>query len=356
MSSLDSLTTQALDAIAAAADSRALEALRVQYLGKKGEITEQMKTLGSLPPEQRKEFGALVNKAKQAVEDALVKRISDVAAMEMQSQMLAEALDVTLPAPSAPQGAIHPISYVIDEMTAIFALFGFTVSDGPEIENEFHNFDALNISETHPARAMHDTFYLNAERDGKPLLLRTHTSPVQIRSMLSNKPPIRIIAPGRTYRCDSDQTHTPMFHQIEGLVIDKGIHMGHLNGLLRDFLSAYFGLSNVPMRFRPSFFPFTEPSAEVDIGCKRGRDELVIGEGDDWLEILGCGMVHPNVLRNCGIDPEEYQGFAFGCGIERMAMLKYNIPDLRTFYESDLRWLTHYGFSPLSQPSATHGA
>ena len=354
--SLDSLTQQALQAIEAASDTKALETLRVQYLGKKGEITEQMKTLGTLPPEGRKHFGALVNTAKQSVEVALDARIRLLARAEMEAQMQAEGIDVSLPAPTTTQGSIHPITYVIDEMTAIFAQFGFTVADGPEIEDDFHNFDALNIPETHPARAMHDTFYLNAERDGKPLLLRTHTSPVQIRTMLANKPPIRIIAPGRTYRSDSDQTHTPMFHQLEGLVIDKGIHMGHLKGLLHDFLAAYFGIKTVPVRFRPSFFPFTEPSAEVDIGCKRGRDELVIGEGDDWLEILGCGMVHPNVLTNCGLDPNEYQGFAFGCGIERLAMLKYNIPDLRTFYESDMRWLKHYGFAPLAQPSATHGA
>lgn len=356
MSSLDSLTTQALASIDIAADTKALEGLRVQYLGKKGEITEQMKTLGTLPPEERKSFGALVNNAKQQVEAAIEAKLTLLSAAELDAQMQGEAIDVTLPAAPSTQGSIHPITQVIEEMTAIFAQFGFTVAEGPEIEDDFHNFDALNIPESHPARAMHDTFYLKAEKDGKPLVLRTHTSPVQVRTMLSQRPPIRIIAPGRTYRSDSDQTHTPMFHQIEGLVIDKGIHMGHLKGLLHDVLSAYFGLKTVPMRFRPSFFPFTEPSAEVDIGCKRGREELVIGEGSDWLEILGCGMVHPNVLTNCGIDPNEYQGFAFGFGIERLAMLKYNIPDLRTFFESDLRWLSHYGFSPLAQPSATHGA
>ncbi len=355
MSSLDSLTQNALASIESATDTKALEALRVQYLGKKGEITEQMKTLGSLPPEERKSFGAEVNRAKQAVETAIEARVAVLSAAEMEAQMAGEGIDLTLPAPAALQGVIHPITQVIEELTAIFAQFGFVVAEGPEIEDDFHNFDALNIPETHPARAMHDTFYLNEERDGKPLLLRTHTSPVQIRTMLSQKPPIRIIAPGSTYRSDSDQTHTPMFHQIEGLVIEKNIHMGHLKGLLHDVLSAYFGLKTVPMRFRPSFFPFTEPSAEVDIGCKRGRDELVIGEGDDWLEILGCGMVHPNVLRNCNLDPNEYQGFAFGFGIERLAMLKYNIPDLRTFFEADLRWLQHYGFAPVHQPSSTHG-
>jgi len=251
----------------------------------------------------------------------------------------------------APQGSIHPITQVTNELIAIFAEFGFTVAEGPEIEDDFHNFSALNIPESHPARQMHDTFYLRGmlgePGQETPAVLRTHTSPVQIRTMLANKPPIRIIAPGTTYRSDSDMTHTPMFHQIEGLVIDKSINMGHLKGLLNDALAAFFGLEKLPMRFRASFFPFTEPSAEVDIGCKRGRDALVIGEGDDWLEIAGCGMVHPNVLRNCGIDPDEWQGFAFGCGIERLAMLKYNIPDLRTFFAGDKRWLTHYGFAPL---------
>lgn len=356
MSSLDTLTSQALDAITHAADTRGLETLRVQYLGKKGLINEHMKVLATLPPEERKSFGALINAAKQSVEEAIDAKLATLSLAEMQRQMQAESLDMTLPAAPTPAGSIHPITQVIEELTALFASFGFVVADGPEIEDDFHNFDALNIPETHPARAMHDTFYLQAERDGKPLLLRTHTSPVQIRTMLTQKPPIRIIAPGCTYRSDSDQTHTPMFHQIEGLVIDKGIHMGHLKGLLHDVLSSYFGLASVPMRFRPSFFPFTEPSAEVDIGCKRGRDELVIGDGEDWLEILGCGMVHPNVLSNCGLDPDEYQGFAFGFGIERLAMLKYNIPDLRTFFESDLRWLKHYGFSSLATPSTTHGA
>ena len=353
--SLDALKDRALAAIEAAGDTRALEELRVQYLGKKGELTEQMKTVGTLPPEERKTFGAQVNTVKDAVAVALDARVALLAGKELEAQLAKESLDVTLPAPAMAQGKIHPITQVIDEITAIFSQFGFTVADGPEIEDDFHNFDALNIPETHPARAMHDTFYLNAEKDGKPLLLRTHTSPVQIRAMKEQGLPIRIIAPGRTYRSDSDQTHTPLFHQVDGLVIEQGVHFGHLKGLLHDFLSAYFGLKAVPMRFRPSFFPFTEPSAEVDIGCKRGRDELVIGEGEDWLEILGCGMVHPNVIRNCGFDPEQYQGFAFGCGIERLAMLKYNIPDLRTFFESDLRWLSHYGFAPLAQPSLVSG-
>lgn len=355
MTAIDDITKSALSAIHSAKNTAEIESLRVEYLGKKGLLTEQMKTLATLSPDERKQFGALINQAKEAVTQTLETRNTELAILETAQRLKTETLDVTLPAAPCSMGSIHPITHVIDEMVAIFAQFGFTVADGPEIEDDHHNFDALNIPETHPARAMHDTFYLNAERDGKPLLLRTHTSPVQIRTMLTQKPPIRIIAPGRTYRCDSDQTHTPMFHQIEGLVIDKAIHMGHLKGLLQDFLKSYFNLESVPMRFRPSFFPFTEPSAEVDIACKRGRDELVIGAGDDWLEILGCGMVHPNVLRNCGINPDEYQGFAFGCGIERLAMLKYNIPDLRTFYDGDMRWLSHYNFSPLAKPSATHG-
>lgn len=356
MTSISDIKDNALQAIHAAHNTGDIEQLRVQYLGKKGLLTEQMKTLGSMSPQKRKEFGAHINQAKEVITAALEARHNELEQKEILLKLQAETLDVTLPAASVARGSLHPITYVIEEMVAFFTQFGFSVADGPEIEDDFHNFDALNIPETHPARAMHDTFYLNAEKEGKPLVLRTHTSPVQIRSMLSQKPPIRIIAPGRTYRCDSDQTHTPMFHQIEGLVIDKAVHMGHLKGLLQDFLKSYFNLDTVPMRFRPSFFPFTEPSAEVDIACKRGRDELIIGAGDDWLEILGCGMVHPNVLRNCGIDPEEYQGFAFGCGIERMAMLKYNIPDLRTFFDGDYRWLNHYNFSSLLQPSATCGS
>jgi phenylalanyl-tRNA synthetase alpha chain len=353
--SLADLTQTALTVIKAAESSAALEALRVQYLGKKGALTEQMKALGNMAPDERKAFGAEVNQAKETITEAIEAHGKMLAGAEMQTRMAREALDITLPAATTAQGSIHPITRVIEEATAIFAQWGFTVAEGPDIEDEFHNFDALNFQPTHPARAMHDTFYLNGEKQGNPQLLRTHTSPVQIRAMLNAKPPIRIIAPGRTYRCDSDQTHTPMFHQIEGLVIDKNIHMGHLKGLLRDFLSAFFGLENVPMRLRPSFFPFTEPSAEVDIACAKGKDALVIGEGDDWLEILGCGMVHPNVLKACGIDPNEYQGFAFGCGVERLAMLKYNIPDLRTFFEGDLRWLSHYGFSPLTPPSVAQG-
>jgi len=273
---------------------------------------------------------------------------------EMQARLGGETIDVTLPARPRPSGRIHPVSQVVEEITAIFADMGFAVAEGPDIEDDFHNFTALNIPPEHPARQMHDTFYLDQEANAEKLVMRTHTSPVQIRHMQSNEPPHRIIAPGRTYRSDSDQTHTPMFHQIEGLAIDRDIHMGHLKGCLIDFARTIFGIDDLSFRFRPSHFPFTEPSAEMDIGCSRDGGGLKIG-GDDWLEILGCGMIHPRVLENCGIDSSRYQGFAFGLGIERAAMLKYGIPDLRTFYESDLRWLRHYGFDPLDPPSIAGG-
>lgn len=352
--SLAPLQEKALAAIAASASVRALEDVRVAFLGKSGEITSQLKTLGSLPPDERKAQGAAINEVKDAVTAALEARKALLERAEMDAKLASETLDITLPHATLSRGSIHPITQVIEELTAIFADFGFSVAEGPQVEDDFHNFTALNIPENHPARQMHDTFYLQGEGTNAPVL-RTHTSPVQIRSMLANKPPIRIIAPGPTYRCDSDQTHTPMFHQIEGLVIEKNVHMGHLKGLLHDMLAAFFGLEKVPMRFRASFFPFTEPSAEVDIGCKRGRDALTIGEGNDWLEVAGCGMVHPNVLRHGGINPDEWQGFAFGFGIERLAMLKYNIPDLRTFFAGDARWLKHYGFAPLNIPSLVKG-
>ncbi|MDH3703998.1 MAG: phenylalanine--tRNA ligase subunit alpha, partial [Alphaproteobacteria bacterium] len=273
----------------------------------------------------------------------------------LEASLTGEMLDVTLPVRPERQGLLHPISQTVDEVIAILGEMGFTVAEGPDIEDDFHNFTALNIPPEHPARQMHDTFYLPEKPDGSRMVLRTHTSPVQIRTMENTEPPIRVIAPGRTYRCDSDITHTPMFHQVEGLVIDKSVHFGHLKGCLMDFCSAYFEVPDLPLRFRPSFFPFTEPSAEVDIGCSRDGGTLKIGAGDDWLEILGCGMVHPNVLNACGIDSAEYQGFAFGMGIERLAMLKYGIPDLRTFFESDLRWLRHYGFLSLETPSLLRG-
>lgn len=345
MSDLQSIKNEAIKAIDGAQNLDVLEALRVNYLGKKGTLTEQMKTLGSLAPEERKEFGAAVNQVKNSITQALDEKKQQLEQIHLQKRLAEEGVDVTLPTRPTQQGRIHPISQVMQECVAIFAAQGFAVADGPEIEDDFHNFTALNIPENHPARQMQDTFYLNAnDNDGNPLVLRTHTSSVQIRAMQEGKPPFKIIAPGRVYRSDYDMTHTPMFHQIEGLYIDKDIHMGHLKGCLHQFLKAFFETDEVPLRFRPSFFPFTEPSAEVDIGCARKDGEVKIGEGDDWMEILGCGMVHPNVLKNVGVDPDEYQGFAFGVGLERLAMLKYGAPDLRNFFDSDIRWLKHYGF------------
>jgi phenylalanyl-tRNA synthetase alpha chain len=349
------LQTQALAAITQAATVKALEEVRVQYLGKQGLLTAELKTLGSLSAEERKAKGAEVNAIKEAITEAIESKKSTLEREELNSRLVDESVDISLPPRPDPRGSIHPITQVTEELVAIFADFGFRVAEGPQIEDDFHNFTALNIPESHPARQMHDTFYLRGEAGQPSPVLRTHTSPVQIRTMRSATPPIRIIAPGRTYRSDSDMTHTPMFHQIEGLVIEKNVHMGHLKGLLNDALAAFFGLTTVPMRLRASFFPFTEPSAEVDIGCKRGRDALMIGEGNDWLEVAGCGMVHPNVLTNCGLDPKQWQGFAFGFGIERLAMLKYNIPDLRTMFGGDQRWLTHYGFPPFDIPSLVMG-
>ncbi len=277
--------------------------------------------------------------------------------LALEQRLNTETVDVTLPVrePPAEIGRIHPISQVVDELTAIFADMGFAVAEGPDIETDDYNFTKLNFPESHPARDMHDTFYFNPKPDGSRLLLRTHTSPVQIRTMLAQKPPIRVIIPGRTYRSDSDQTHTPMFHQVEGLVIDKGSHLGHLKWILQEFCKAFFEVDQVKMRFRPSFFPFTEPSLEVDIQCQRDKGEIRFGEGEDWMEILGCGMVHPNVLRNCRLDPDEYQGFAWGLGMDRIAMLKYGMPDLRPFFEADVRWLAHYGFRPLDFPTLAGG-
>ena len=349
------LRREILAQLAEAGDLRALEDLRVATLGKKGRVTELVKQLGALPPEQRREAGQAFNTLKREVEEALSARRAVLEQAALAARLESERIDITLPARERPQGRIHPVSQAAEEIVAIFADMGFAVAEGPDIEDDWHNFEALNIPPEHPARQMFDTFYLDAEVDGRPLLLRTHTSPVQIRTMLAGKPPFRIIAPGRTYRRDSDATHTPMFHQVEGLLIDRRVHMGHLKGCLTDFVRAYFERDDVPVRFRPSYFPFTEPSAEVDIGCRRTRDELVVGEGGDWLEILGCGMVHPRVLQAVGLDPEEWQGFAFGMGIDRVAMLKYGIPDLRTFFESDLRWLRHYGFAPLDVPTTYGG-
>lgn len=354
MQDVDALR-DALLAQVEAADLDGLERLRVAELGKKGRITALMKDLAGLDPQARRERGALLNKLKEQVATALEGRRSALADAALDSRLAGESIDVTLPVRPQPQGRIHPISQTIDEVVAIFGEMGFAVAEGPDIEDDWTNFGALNIPPEHPARQEMDTFYLPGERDGRRMVLRTHTSPVQVRTMRTQSPPIRIIAPGRTYRSDYDATHSPMFHQVEGLVIDRAIHMGHLKGCLIAFLRAYFALDDLPVRFRPSYFPFTEPSAEVDIGCAREAGSLRIGAGRDWLEILGCGMVNPVVLKNCGIDPDAWQGFAFGMGLERIGMLKYGIPDLRTFFESDLRWLRHYGFATLDQPSLVMG-
>ncbi|HRJ68309.1 MAG TPA: phenylalanine--tRNA ligase subunit alpha [Beijerinckiaceae bacterium] len=357
MTDLPSLQAAILADIAAAGDEAALESVRVSALGKKGSISLQLAGLGKLAPEDRKSAGAAINAVKDAVGEALSARKSVLKAAALDARLKAEALDVTLPVqPSALEtGRIHPISQVIDELTAIFADLGFAVAEGPDIETDDLNFTKLNFPLGHPAREMHDTFFFPPDANGERKLLRTHTSPVQIRTMLAQKPPIRIIVPGRTYRCDSDQTHTPMFHQVEGLVIDKTANLGELKWVLAEFCKAFFEVPNVTMRFRPSFFPFTEPSMEVDIQCRRQGGEIRFGEGEDWLEILGCGMVHPNVLRNCGLDPDEYQGYAWGMGIDRIAMLKYGMPDLRPFFDADVRWLTHYGFRPLDLPTLAGG-
>ncbi len=372
MSDLNTLKADLLSSIESAADTAALEAARVAALGKKGKLTGLMKGLGGLDAEARKAQGQALNQLRAAIEGALQAKKEALEAAALDQKLAAERIDVTLPPRPMPQGRIHPLSQCMEEVAAIFGEMGFTVVEGPDIESDWHNFTALNIPPEHPARQMHDTFYLAAvggeeaphlhegamvgESPERAIrLLRTHTSPVQVRTMLSQKPPIRILVPGRTFRKDSDMTHTPMFHQFEGLVIDEATHMGHLKGCLIDFCRAYFEVDDVPVRFRPSHFPFTEPSAEVDIGCSRKGGELKIGAGDDWLEILGCGMVHPNVLEMCGVDSKTYQGFAFGMGAERISMLKYGIPDLRTFFDADIRWLRHYGFVPLDVPSLVGG-
>jgi phenylalanyl-tRNA synthetase alpha chain len=357
MTNIRALETELIANINAAPDEAALENVRIAALGKSGSVSALLKTLGTMTPEQRKVEGPRINGLKDAVNAALAARKDALKSAALDQRLNTETVDVTLPVrePPAEAGRVHPISQVVDELTAIFADMGFAIAEGPDIETDDLNFTKLNFPEGHPAREMHDTFYFNPKPDGSRLLLRTHTSPVQIRTMLAQKPPIRVIIPGRTYRSDSDQTHTPMFHQVEGLVIDKGSHLGHLKWILQEFCKAFFEVDQVKMRFRPSFFPFTEPSLEVDIQCKRDKGEVRFGEGEDWMEILGCGMVHPNVLRNCGLDPDEYQGFAWGMGIDRIAMLKYGMPDLRPFFEADLRWLTHYGFRPLDFPTLAGG-
>ena len=352
---LASLQAETEAALAAAADLRALDAVRVGVMGKSGSLTALLKGLGAVPADQRKERGAALNRLKTAIEAAIDARRAVLDAAALDARLAAERMDVTLPprpfaAGTAADGGIHPIARTMEELTALFGAMGFKVAEGPDIEGDWYNFGALNIPDHHPARQDHDTFYL-PEVDGRRPVLRTHTSPVQIRTMIGQEPPIRVIVPGRTYRADHDATHSPMFHQVEGLVIDRGITLGHLKGCLIDFLRAFFGIADLPVRFRSSYFPFTEPSMEVDIGWSRKTGEL--GKGGDWLEILGSGMVHPKVLANCGIDPREWQGFAFGMGIERITMLKHGIPDLRPFYEADIRWLRHYGADPLA-PATLH--
>jgi phenylalanyl-tRNA synthetase alpha chain len=355
MQNLDSIEREALDRITAAVDETALEAVRVDLLGKKGSISELLKSLGAMSPDERKTFGAQVNALRDRVAASITGRKSSLGDMAMEARLASERLDVTLPARPELAGRIHPVTQILDEAIAIFADMGFSVAEGPDIELDDYNFTKLNIPPEHPARQMHDTFYLKPKPDGTRHLLRTHTSPVQVRTMLSTKPPIRIVVPGRVYRLDSDQTHTPMFHQIEGLVIDEGSHMGHLKWILEEFCRALFEVPKVEMRLRPSHFPFTEPSAEVDIRCDRSGSEIKLGQGNDWLEILGCGMVHPKVIEMCGHDPNKYQGFAWGMGLDRLAMLKYGAPDLRAFFDADLRWLKHYGFSSLDVPSLAGG-
>ena len=357
MTDLAALEAQTLDAITAAADEAALDQVRVATLGKKGSVSALLATLGKMAPDERKVRGAEINALKDKVAAAFERRRETLKEAALEARLASETLDISLPVRPSPleTGRIHPISQVMDELSVIFADMGFSIAEGPDIETDDYNFTKLNFPPDHPAREMHDTFFFPPGPDGTRKLLRTHTSPVQVRTMLAKQPPIRVICPGRTYRCDSDQTHTPMFHQVEGLVIDCTANLGNLKWVLQEFLRAFFEVPEVKMRFRPSFFPFTEPSMEVDIQCRRGDGEIRFGEGDDWLEILGCGMVHPNVLKNCGIDPEVYQGFAWGIGIDRIAMLKYGMPDLRAFFENDIRWLRHYGFRPLDIPSLIAG-
>ncbi|MGL3820474.1 phenylalanine--tRNA ligase subunit alpha [Sphingopyxis sp. R3-92] len=361
MSELQAMQTQLVGDITTAADLDALEALRVAALGKAGSVTALLKTLGGLSPEERQSRGPEIQGLREAVTAAIATRKAALDAAALDIKLAAEAIDMSLPADTAPRGSVHPVSQVMDELAEIFADMGFAVATGPEIEDDWHNFTALNIPETHPARAMHDTFYFpDTNADGQKMLLRTHTSPVQIRTMMNEEPPIRIIAPGRVYRSDSDATHTPMFHQVEGLVIDRGIHMGHLKWTLETFLKAYFERDDIVLRLRPSYFPFTEPSAEVDVGYRQEKGRRIVGgngddEGHAWMELLGSGMVNRHVIANCGLDPDEWQGFAFGVGVDRLAMLKYGMDDLRAFFDGDLRWLAHYGFNALSVPTLSGG-
>ncbi len=351
------LQTELMTAIESADTLDALETVRIAALGKQGSVSALLKTMGGMSPEERQTKGPIINGLRESVTAALAAKKLAMETADLNRRLASEQIDMTLPAPETPRGTVHPVSQVMDELAEIFADMGFALAEGPEIEDDWHNFTALNIPETHPARAMHDTFYFPDEmaRNGHKMVLRTHTSPVQIRTMTSQEPPIRIIAPGRVYRSDSDATHTPMFHQIEGLVIDKGIHLGHLKWTLETFLKAYFEREDVVLRLRPSYFPFTEPSVEVDVGYSVVNGKRVIGGSEGWMEVLGSGMVHRKVIEACGLDPDVWQGFAFGTGVDRLAMLKYGMDDLRAFFDGDNRWLQHYGFYALDVPTLSGG-
>ncbi len=357
MTDIATLQTELMAAIDSADTLDALEAVRISALGKQGSVSALLKTMGAMSPDERQTQGPIINGLRESVTAALAAKKAALETAELNRRLASEYVDMTLPAPETPRGTVHPVSQVMDELAEIFADMGFAVAEGREIEDDWHNFTALNIPETHPARAMHDTFYFPDEmaREGSKMLLRTHTSPVQIRTMTSQDPPIRIIAPGRVYRSDSDATHTPMFHQIEGLVIDKGIHLGHLKWTLETFLKAYFEREDVVLRLRPSYFPFTEPSVEVDVGYSMVNGKRVIGGSEGWMEVLGSGMVHRKVIEACGLDPDIWQGFAFGTGVDRLAMLKYGMDDLRAFFDGDNRWLQHYGFDALDVPTLSGG-
>ena len=352
MSDIIKIKEEYLNKLQEISELKDINEIKSDLFGKNGKISNEFKKMGSLPSEDRKKVSLDLNATKNELQNLIEKKIKDIEINEINLKLKNEKVDVTLPERTFSRGKIHPVSQVIDEISSIFSEIGFNVEEGPDVENEYNNFTALNTPENHPARDMHDTFYLDKN---KKFLLRTHTSPVQVRTMLQGKPPFKIIAPGRTYRSDSDQTHAPMFHQVEGLHIDKNINMGHLKGCLNYFIKEFFEVEKIKMRFRPSHFPFTEPSAEVDIGYELKNGKIIIGEGDKWLEILGCGMVHPNVLKNVKVDPTKYQGYAFGMGIDRLAMLKYGINDLRAFFETDYRWLSHFGFDPLDVPSSYRG-
>ena len=352
MSDIKKIKDEYLSKLSKDLDVNQINQIKTDLFGKNGLVSSQFKQLGKIAEDERKKFASELNDAKDELQNLIVSKIEEIEIKEINQKLEKEKVDITLPGRPFAEGKIHPVSQVIDEISSIFSEIGFSVEEGPDVENEYNNFTALNTPDNHPARDMHDTFYLDEKKE---LLLRTHTSPVQIRTMLNDKPPFKIIAPGRTYRSDSDQTHAPMFHQVEGLHIDKDINMGDLKGCLNYFIKEFFEVDKIKMRFRPSHFPFTEPSAEVDIGYEIKDGKIIIGEGDKWLEILGCGMVHPNVLKNVNVDPGEFQGYAFGIGIDRLAMLKYGINDLRAFFDCDFRWLNQFGFDPIDVPSSYRG-